>query len=107
VIVDNLNVRRATCVLRPFEANATLHVHANAELPHPVAFQGFEMIAGQAPQILKACRGIENLETLLRPSIETLKRTDKSAARKSFGPFGPGSSESRAQDMALYDLRQA
>ena|SRR5271166_1543109 len=89
MIVDDLDVRRADCVLGPFEANAPLHVHANAELPRPVAFQGFKTIAGQGPQILETCRGVENFEALVGLPVETLKRTDKFAARKRFGPFAP------------------
>jgi hypothetical protein len=59
------------------EANAPLHVAADAVLPCPVAFQGFEAVAGQGPQILKACRGVQHVETFVGLPVETLKLPDK------------------------------
>jgi hypothetical protein len=55
--------------------------------PAPVAFQGLKAIAGEAPQILKARRGVQNFETLVSLSVEPLKLPDKFAARKRFGSF--------------------
>jgi hypothetical protein len=78
--VHDFDVRRAGCVLGPLEANAPLHVDAYGVLPCPVAFQGFQAVAGQAPQVLKTRRGIQNFETLVGLSVETLKLPDKFAA---------------------------
>src|SRR5208337_328488 len=87
MVVHDLDVRRACRVLGPLEANPPLHVDADAVLACPVAFQGLEAVAGEAPQILKARRGVQNFETLVSLPAETLKLPDKFAARKSFGPF--------------------
>ena len=87
MVVHDFDVRRASCVLGSFEANAPLHVDADAVLPCPVAFQGPRAIAGEAPQILKARGGVQNFETLVSLSVEPLKLQDKFAAPKRFGSF--------------------
>jgi hypothetical protein len=87
MVVHDFDVRRACCVLGPLEANPPLHVDADAVLACPVAFQGLEAVAGEAPQILKTRRGIQNFKTLVSLSVKPLKLPDKFAARKSFGSF--------------------
>jgi hypothetical protein len=87
MVVRDFDVRRACCVLGPLEADAPLHIDADAVLPCPVAFQGLKAIAGEAPQILKASRGVQNFETLVSLSVEPPKLPDKFASRKRFGSF--------------------
>ena len=50
-------------------------------------FRASRRLPGEAPQILKARRGVQNFKTLVSLSVEPLKLPDKFAARKSFGSF--------------------
>ncbi len=87
MVVYDFDVGRACGVLGPLEANPPLHVDADVVLSCPIAFEGLKAVAGEAPQILKTRRGVQNFETLVRLPVETLKLPDKFAARKSFGPL--------------------
>ena len=107
MVVHDFDVRRACCVLGPLEANPPLHVDADAVLPCPVAFQGLEAVAGQAPQILKTRRGVQNFETLVGLSVETLKLPDKFAARKGLGSFVAVAQNHAFRIRGFDDLRQA
>ena len=50
-------------------------------------FRASRRLLGKRPQILKTRRGVQNFETLVGLSVETLKLPDKFTARKSFGSF--------------------
>ena len=76
-------------------------------LPCPIASQGLEAVAGQGPQILKSCCGVQHFETLVSLSVEALKLPDKFAARKGFGSFVAVAQNSCIQYKLFDDLRQA
>jgi len=107
MIVYNFNVRRAGCILRPFKANPPLHVDADAELPGPVAFKAFKAVAGQSPQVLETCRGVQYFETLPGLPVETLKLPDKFAPRENLGSFVPVAQYHIIIIDDIDDLRQA
>jgi len=107
MVVHDFDVRRACCVLGPLEANPPLHVDTDAVLPCPVAFQAFETVAGQSPQVFKASRGVQNFEALVCLPVETLKLPDKFALCESFGSFVAVVQNHAFRIKVFDDLRQA
>jgi hypothetical protein len=49
-------------VLAPYEANAPLIVYPNAMLPAPVAFEGFQAIAGRRAEIAQRFGVVDHVE---------------------------------------------
>lgn len=57
MIIHNFNVARVFTV--PAEAEAPLVVDADAVLPRPIAFQGFQAVAGRQGQVAQFARAIK------------------------------------------------
>jgi hypothetical protein len=53
VIVDDLNVDRASRTFRPLETDTPLVVDPNAVLALPISTQSLETVAGQGAQVLQ------------------------------------------------------
>lgn len=62
MVIHDLDIVRA--VVAPLEANAPSIIDPDAELPLPVAAEGFEPIAGQEHQGLDALGSIQNAKAL-------------------------------------------
>jgi hypothetical protein len=73
VVIDNLDIRRPSRILRPFKTNPPLVVDADAVLSGPVAPQGFQPITRQAAQVAQTGRRAQDFEPFVRLSIEAGK----------------------------------
>jgi hypothetical protein len=62
MIVDDFHIRGAGCSAKPLETHTPLIVDPNAELPLPIAGEGFESIAGQNGEILQSSRRIQAIQ---------------------------------------------
>src|SRR5437016_5880741 len=62
VIIDNLDVCRASRSVRPLKEDAPLIIHADAVLALAIACQRFEPVAGQCRQVLKDVGGFDPIE---------------------------------------------
>ena len=67
VVVHDLDARGTALPVRPLETDPPLYVDADAVPAFAVAFQAFKRVRGQRPQVGKAGRRVQNVETLFRP----------------------------------------
>ena len=84
MIVDDFDVRRAC--FRPAKTDPPLIVDANAVLPHSIALESLQAIAGRRAQRRQQRRGVEHVE-LARGDFRERppRRRDDAVAEKSFG----------------------
>jgi len=77
VVIDDFDVMGFVSV--PGKANPPLQIDADTEWPPPVSPQGFKVIAGISHQVLKAGRGIQNIETSQSLAMNGLKAANRFA----------------------------
>src|SRR5258708_5804307 len=82
MVVDDLDIRGARSAWTPFETNTPLLVDANGILPCPIAFERFQAIVRQCPQVGKRRGGIQYVQTLPALPTESLERPNELALRE-------------------------
>lgn len=107
MIVHDLHVRGATCVLRPFETNSPLHVDPDGILSFPIPVQRFEPVARELAKIGKAYRRIQYLQPLPGLALEPREFADAPAKGKELCPLVPLVENHSQQDNVFDGVRQA
>ena len=81
MVVNNLNVRRSWCSVRPLKTDPPLIIDSNAELPLTIAGQRFKVIAGQDDKVPQGCRSLQTVQLQACRSFDSGQR---------FHPFPSG-----------------
>lgn len=82
MVVNNFDIARLGCAVRPLEAKSPLAIDTDTELPLPIAAKRLEMVARQAHQVEPVSGGKQDSQALDRLSLEGLELLDALSTSK-------------------------
>src|SRR5438046_752231 len=86
MIIDDFHVRGSAGSSWPLEANAPLHVYADAVLASAIPLQCFPSIASERSELIQSCGSIKDFQSAVCLACKGLKFANKAPFGKGFRP---------------------